>query len=84
MAEPADFVHVFDVKADFQRYAHGQPDDPCAKTMLPVLQQTAFLKVGVHRHSTFDKLVLEGLASLKSPECPIQMCSACCASSIHS
>lgn len=34
MAEPADFVHVFDVKAGFQRFAPGQAA-PCTKTTLP-------------------------------------------------
>lgn len=58
MAEPADFVHVFDVKADFQRYADGQPDATCTKTKLPVLQQIAFLKVGLH--SMFEEFVLDG------------------------
>ena len=30
MAEPADFVHVFDVKAGFHRYTVRQADLPCS------------------------------------------------------
>ena len=64
MAEPADFVHVFDVKAGFQRFAPGRDDAPCTKTTLPSLLQTAFLKFGLHRHSIFEECVLESFALL--------------------
>lgn len=48
MAEPADFVHVFDVKAGFQRYSDVQADAPCIKITLPSPQQTDFWKVDLH------------------------------------
>ena len=49
MAEPADFVHVFDVKAGFQRYPDVQADAPCLKIKtLPSPQQTKFWKVDLH------------------------------------